>query len=466
MATQLLSTQSLPRGLMRTSFAAAIMRTFPMGGAPLFGLTSLLPEANVLAFEHGYWTKIMAFPKASIASGSAATIAGTNVTLNVTADGGGLFGSDTNGNFLIAGDLVMDDTTFEIMQVISVSLNDLGAGTIVVQRGATNTFMTDANSLLAVNNATEAKYPNLMGFPAPSAGASGIPAATGATTRAITLIQMGNAFEEASTRPTAVSLVARRASNYTQIFRNSWAVSKTLAASQVMAGDSPVAESKRDCAAFHSLAIEKSLFFGQRSLTTKNSQPYHTMDGIINVIVNNAPNNVTTLGAGAGGGTTWTDLEAGLDKPLHVSTGPQGGNVRTIFCGGLAKRGFTDIARKNSNFEIEQGSSSAPAKTQWGLEVTSLRTARGTFEIIEHPLFNAYGMNSPLAKLAVVADLAALRVGYLRRTDEALYNERGAVIDSSIDAQGGVLTTELTMEVMNPGAFAILKNINNVGLAG
>lgn len=465
MATQLLSTQSLPRGLMRNSFAAAIMRTFPMGGAPLFGLTSLLPEANVLAFEHGYWTKIMAFPKASIASGSNATIAGSNVTFTVTADGGGLFGSDTNGNFLVAGDLVMDDTTFEVMQVISVNLNDLGAGTIVVQRGATNTFMTDANTLLAVNNATEAKYPNLMGFPAPSAGASGIPAATGNTTRAITLIQMGNAFEEASTRPTAVSLVARRASNYTQIFRNSWAVSKTLAASQVMAGDSPVAESKRDCAAFHSLAIEKSLFFGQRSLTTKNNQPYHTMDGIINVIVNNAPGNVTTLGAGAGGGTTWTDMEAALDKPLHVSTGPQGGNVRTIFCGGMAKRGFTDIARKNSNYNVEQDGPSNQL-TEWGMEVTKLRTARGRFEIIEHPLFNAYGMNSPLAKLAIIADLSALRVGYLRRTAEDLYNEKGAVVDSSIDAQGGVLTTELTMEIMNPGAFGILKNINNVGLAG
>lgn len=465
MATQLLSTQSLPRGLMRTSFAAAIARMYPMGGAPLFGLTSLLPEANVVSFEHGYWTKIMSFPKATIASGSTATIAGTDVTFTVSADGGGLFGSDTNANFVVQGDLMMDDQTYEMMQVVSVSLNDLGAGTLVVRRGHSNTFMTDANHLLAVNNATEAKYPNLMGFPAPSAGASGIPAATGATTRVITLLQMGNAFEEASIRPTAVSLVARRASNYTQIFRNSWAVSRTLAASQVMAGDSPVAESKRDCAAFHSLAIEKSLFFGQKSLTTKNSQPFHTMDGIINVIVNNAAGNVTTLGAGAGGGTTWTDMEAALDKPLHVSSGPQGGNVRTIFCGGLAKRGFTDIARKNSNYNIEQDGA-ANKLTEWGLEVSTLRTARGKFEIIEHPLFNAYGMSSPLAKLAVVVDLSALRAGYLRRTTEDLYNERGAVVDSNIDAQGGVLTTEMTLEIMNPGAFAILKNINNVGLAG
>lgn len=466
MAVNLLTTQSIPRGLMRNSFAAMIARLMPMGGAPIYGITSLLPEANVLAFEHGYWTKIMQFPKVSVNTGTTATIAGSDVTLNVIADNTSNYGANTNGNNIVLGDLLMDDQTYEMMRVVAVSLNSAGAGTVTVRRGHSNTFMTDNNTLLAVNNATENLYPGVSGFPAPNATASGIPAATGNTTRAITLIQMGNAFEEASTRPASVSLVAQRASNYTHIFRNSWSVSRTLAASQLLAGDSPVAESKRDCAAFHALAIEKNLIFGQKSLTTVNNQPYHTMDGIMNVVANNAPGNITTLGAGGGGGTTWTDLEAALDKTLQVSSGPTGGNVRTIICGGLAKRGYTDIARKNSSFDIQQGNASAPTKTQWGLEVTSLRTARGTFEIIEHPLFNAYGMNSPLAKLSLVLDLAAMRVGYLRRTSEDLYNERGAVVDNGLDAQGGVLTTELTLEIMNPGAFGIIKNVNNLGLAG
>lgn len=465
MATNLITTQSIPRGLMRQSFSAMIARLMPMGGAPLFGLTSLLPEANVLSFEHGYWTKIMSFPQVKVNSGTTATVAGTDVTLNVIADNTSNFGANTNGNNIVLGDLMMDDQTYEMMRVVAVSLNAAGSGTITVRRGHGNTFITDSNTLVAVNNATENLYPGVSGFPAPTPTAAGIPATTGNTTRAITLIQMGNAFEEASTRPTAVSLVAQRTSNYTQIFRNSWAVSKTLAASQLLAGNSPVAESKRDCGAFHALAIEKNLFFGQKSLTTVNNQPLHTMDGILNVIANNAPGNVVTLGAGAGGGTTWTDLENALDKTLQVSDGPQGGNVRTIFCGGQAKRGFTDIARKNSNYNVEQDGPTNQL-TEWGMEVTRLRTARGKFEIIEHPLFNAYGMNSPLAKLSVVVDLAALRVGYLRRTTEDLYNERGAVVDSSVDAQGGVLTTELTLEIMNPGAFGLLKNINNVGLAG
>jgi hypothetical protein len=465
MATNLIATQSIPRGLMRQSFAATIARLMPMGGAPLFGLTSMIPDASVLSFEHGYWTKIMAFPKVSVASGAAATIAGDVVTLAVTADAGGVLGANTNGNFIVAGDLMVDDTTYEQFRVNSVSLNSLGAGTITLQRALSQTFMTDSNTLVAVNNVTENLYPGISAGIAPNAATSGIPAATGVTTRAIVLHHAGNAFEEASVRPTAVSLVAQRASNYTQIFRNSWAVSRTLAASQLLAGGGAVQESKLDCGAFHALSIEKSLFFGQKSLTTVNGQPYHTMDGIYNVINNNAPGNISVLGGGAGGGTTWTDLEAALDKTLQVTGDPRGGNIRTIFCGGQMKRGFTDIARKNSNYNVEQDGPSSQL-TEWGLEVTKFRTARGRFEIIEHPLFNAYGATSPLAKTGFIIDLGALRVGYLRKTQEDLYNQSGASVDNSIDAQGGVLTTEMTLEMTNPGAFGIIKNVSNVGLVG
>lgn len=465
MATNLISTQSIPRGLMRQSFAAVIARLFPQGGAPLYGLTSLIPDANVLSFEHGYWTKIMSFPKLSIASGAAATIAGNVVTLAVTADAGGVLGSDTNGNNAVIGDLFVDDTTYEMFRVNATNLASDGSGTVTLQRALSQTFATDSNTLVAVNNATDNKYPGISAGIAPNPATSGIPAATGVTTRAITLIHAGNAFEEASTRPTAVSLVARRASNYTQIFRNAWAVSRTLAVSQLLAGDGAVQESKRDCAAFHSLAIEKALFFGQKSLTTVNGQPFHTMDGLYNIINNNAPSNITTLGGDGAGGTNWTSLEAALDKTLQVNSGVNGGNIRTIFCGAQARRGFTDIARKNSNYNLEQDGAS-PMQTEWGLRIGTLQTARGTFEIVEHPLFNAFGATSPLAKTGFVVDLAALRLGYLRKTQEDLYNQNGALVDNSIDAQGGVLTTELTMEVTNPGAFGILKNISNLGVAG
>jgi len=262
----------------------------------------------------------------------------------------------------------------------------------------------------------------------------------------VNLYTVGNAFEEASTRPSAVSIVADRYVNYTQIFRNSWAVSKTVAAIPQIAGAGFVSESKQDCAALHAMAIEKSLFFGQKFMGTSKGQPLHTQEGIIARVTAAAAGNVTTLGAT----TNWTQLEAALDPTLQTVTDPKGGNIRTVFVGGTARRVIHNIARLNSTYQI------TTAETSWGLQLDTLRTPRGTFEMIEHPLFNAYGSASTWAKMAVVCDLNAFSLAYLRKTSDAGYNASGAMVDSGIDAEGGTLTTELTSVIKNPAAFGIL----------
>ena len=97
-------------------------------------------------------------------------------------------------------------------------------------------------------------------------------------------------------------------------------------------------------------------------------------------------------------------------------------------------------------------------ETSWGMQIDTIKTPRGTFEMIEHPLFNAYGNASTWSKMAVVVDLNAFAIAYLRRTEERNYNDTGTPVDSGIDAQGGTLTTELTCLIKNPAAFGILYN--------
>ena len=63
MTTQLLTTQQMPYDLMAKSFAAAITRLMPMGGAPLFGLTSMLRDKTCSSFEHGYFLTDEVFKK-------------------------------------------------------------------------------------------------------------------------------------------------------------------------------------------------------------------------------------------------------------------------------------------------------------------------------------------------------------------------------------------------------------------
>lgn len=395
MAVGLLTSASAPQNLNAISFAQAITRLMPNGTAPLFGLTSLLKDETASNIEHGYFTKTMIFPSvtltAAVADGSATTF-----TVGSTAD-------------IVPGDLLMAESTQEIVQVLTVP----STTSITVTRG--------------------------VGTVAAAAIASGVALRT-----------VGNAFEEGSVRPSAVSIIATRYVNNTQIFRNSWAVTKTAAAIPQIAGAGYVSESKQDCAALHAMAIEKALFFGQKFMGTKNGQPFHTMEGIVRRVTDAAPGNITTLGAT----TNWTQLEAALDPTLQTVTDPKGGNIRTMFVGGTARRVLHNIARLNSSYQI------TTAETAWGLQIDTIKAPRGTFEIIEHPLFNAYGASSAWAKMAVICDLNAFSMAYLRKTSDAAYNSSGALVDNGVDAEGGTLTTELTCTIKNPAAFGIIYNFS------
>jgi hypothetical protein len=393
MSVGLLTSASAPQNLNVISFAQAITRLMPNGTAPLFGLTSLLKDETASNIEHGYFSKTMIFPSAALSS---AIADGTTTTFPVA--------SNTD---IVVGDLLMAETTQEIVLVTAVPTTT----SLTVTRG--------------------------VGTVAAAAIASGVALRT-----------VGNAFEEGSTRPSAVSIIAERYVNNTQIFRNSWAVTKTAAAIPQIAGAGFVSESKQDCAALHAMAIEKALFFGQKFMGTRNGQPFHTAEGIIARVSAAAPGNITTLGST----TNWTQLEAALDPMLRTVTDPKGGNIRTVFMGGTARRVMHNIARLNSSYQV------TTMETAWGLQIDTIRTPRGVFEIIEHPLFNAYGAASVWAKMAVVCDLNAFSLAYLRKTSDAGYNASGALVDNGVDAEGGTLTTELTCTIKNPAAFGILYN--------
>ena len=392
MAIGLLSSASAPQNLNALSFAQAITRLMPNGTAPLFGLTSLLKDETASNIEHGYFSKTMIFP--SVTSSAAALAADTSITVAAYDN-------------IVPGDLLMNERTSEIVLVTALT-----SATVIAVTRAVGTV-----AAAAVN--------------------------TGDVWRTV-----GNAFEEGSVRPSAVAIIAARYVNNTQIFRNSWAVTKTAAAIPQIAGSGYVSESKQDCAALHAMAIEKALFFGQKFMGTRNGQPFHTMEGIISRVKAAASGNVTTLGAT----TNWTQFEAALDKTLETVTDPKGGNIRTMFVGGTARRVIHNIARLNSTYQITTN------ETGWGLQIDTIRTPRGTFEMIEHPLFNAYGAASTWAKMAVICDLNAFSLAYLRKTSDAGYNASGALVDNGVDAEGGTLTTELTCTIKNPAAFGVLYN--------
>lgn len=396
MPTGIFNTSQATTDSVKKSFASLITRLMPNGQAPLFGITSMLKEETAYQFEHGYFSKTMVFPKMVMSAGQ---LVGDTAFTNIT---------DTTN--VLPGMVFRNDRTGE-----NILINTVPSGTsATVTRG----FGTVAAA--AVNNADN-------------------------------WWMVGNAFEEGSLRPTSLTIAMVRITNYTQIFRNTWAITGTNQATAMIAGNGNEAESRQECAAFHAVDIEKALLFGQKFLSTKNAQPIHTMDGVVNIVTANAAGNIATLGAT----TTYTQLITALDPEFNQVTDPMGAPMRSLFVGGVARNVLHEIFRKNATYFIEG------QKTDWGLQFDTFKIPRGTFNIIEHPLFNAYGSTSTWAKMAISLDLPTFVMAYMqgRKTMNKEFNSSGSpAVDNGIDAVGGSLLTETTCLVKNPAADGVLYN--------
>ena len=138
---------------------------------------------------------------------------------------------------------------------------------------------------------------------------------------------------------------------------------------------------------------------------------------------------------------------------FNQTTDPKVANERVLFVGGKARSVLNNIGRLNSTYYMENG------ETSFGLQFATFKTSRGTFRMIEHPLFNS---NDVWAKMAVAVDLSSIGVAYLngRQTQNKEFNADGKTAqDFGIDAVGGTLTTECTMLVKNPPANAIITGL-------
>lgn len=262
------------------------------------------------------------------------------------------------------------------------------------------------------------------------------------------LYSIGNAFEQGSYRPKSRLLAVSRVINNTQIFRNSWALAHSLAVIKTIVGEGNIAESKKDCGMFHASDIERTILWGQKTQSMEDGQYFTTMNGIWNSLREQVPGNVQAAGAT----TNYTQLSALLDVGFDTITDGRSGNERVVFVGGGARTVLNDIGRKNGTYQIMDG------QTNFGLQYSTFKTARGTFRMIEHPMLNT---NADWAKTLFSVDLPSIKPMYLhdRKTQNREYNMSGSPVDDGIDAVGGTLTTELTLEITNPSANVVVTGL-------
>jgi len=397
--TGVFNTTFNPNQLNTRSFNAAILRLFPNGTAPLFALTAQTKKGRAKAATHGYFTKTFQFP--SITMGAGAAVAATT-TLTVLSTAG-----------LVAGMIFQVKASRELVKVLTIPT----ATTVTITRG----------------------YGRI---------------AAGAIGANVILSGVGNAHIEGSNRPTARGITTVYVPNFTQIFRNAWAVTDTARASLVEAGFGNVTESRKDAMLMHAGDMESTLFLGQAQMITTGTAPEHTTQGVIDAVYQYAPINIKAAAAT----TNYTQLVSMLESMFKYTSDMGNAKQRIAFVDSVALRVLNDIGRLNGVVEITS------SETTFGLSFTTIKFYKGTIRLIEHPMFNDL---DALAGTMVVIDLPAIRLAYMEGRDAKTeeYGIGGKPALQGEDSVGGSLTSEFACELVNPASCGIISGLT-AGAAG
>lgn len=406
------STANAPANLLERSFAANIARIYPNGTAPLFAYTGMAQKKFAKAIEHGYWQKRFQMLNLKLAVAIAAT--GTTSFQFVSAQG-------VLPGHLIRYSRPFSGGVYQAPEFVLVTAVNYATNTATVIRGFTGT-----TPLAAISTAAEG-------------------------------IVVGNAWPEGSSGVQPRAIIPTYNQNYTQIFRNAWRTSGTLAAVEAVVGKGNVQENKDDAMMFHAQEIEMAILFGRKHMGTDPSsgEPIHTMDGLEAMIQGANPAAIKEAGAT----TNYTQLCNLCDDVFDTkSENMKSGNKRLVVAGKTAYQVINRIGQLSGNYQLVQD------QNEFGLQFTTFKTARGEFDLIEHPLLQT---STETQKMAIITDLSSFDLLALKGRDTEIreINPGKSTDTVGADWTGGIITSEYTMECQNPWAMGIIYNLT-AGAAG
>lgn len=312
--------------------------------------------------------------------------------------------------------------------------NNAGTGTTLVLKSGTVLpksilFIESTGERMLVTATAGTSLTVQRGF----AGTS-ITAINGSTTPVGAYV-IGSAFEEASDAPQPMLTVGAPMLNYSQIFRDSWANSRSAEKINWHTGDK-VAKNKQDAIANHAKGIERALMFGAKSMFTVDGQQDSTMDGLVNMI----KTNVQTVADGKLDLNTLIDFIATLFE-YNVDGMPQ---ERVAFCGNNVISVINKLILNRGEISLSVG------QTDYGLKTNVIRTPFGDLTLLTHPMFNA----SPVWRNnLLVYHPGACTLDYM---DDAIISDS---TPPGMDGSKYTITSELTMEYTCEKTAGILSNI-------
>jgi hypothetical protein len=248
-----------------------------------------------------------------------------------------------------------------------------------------------------------------------------------------TLSIIGTSYPEGDLAAAPMSMQPGLFQNYTQIFKDSFALTRTALNTRYRTGDS-YQQDKVRCLRNHAIQMEKAFLWGVRSFGTgANGQPQRTTGGVVSFMQTNIVD--------FGGTVTEVAWDAALEKCFRY-----GSDEKLCLMGGVALNVLNGLTKNKATINV------VPLDQTFGYRLYEYGTPNGTLYLYRHPLmcmdpfFMGYG---------VVIDLPRIRYRYITQT--ALEQN---VQQNGMDARQDQFITECGLEVHHEYAHAVFKNMS------
>lgn len=403
------------------SWRQGILRLFPNGMAPLTALTSLMRSERVDDPHFHWWTKTLNTQRAAV------TGIYDDALLTTAVDDASTSG-DTRYVKLAEADAKLFRQGHTVLLRYSSDYQvDVVAKVDGVQLNGASSYLTVT---LLENDDNSTNY-----------GLSDVD---------VVLI-IGNMNPMGGTRPEAITQSPTEFENYTQIFRNSLDLSRTLIETRLRTAPA-YQEAKRDALEQHSIEMEKAFLWGIESTGNgANGKPEYTTRGLLSFIKEyGTVQDFETDPATEYDGTTW--LASGVEwlNEHFEEIFRYGGTERLALCGSGALLGIQNLVLNTGAYNI------AVREAAFGIQVVEWTTPFGMVTLKTHPLFsyettNRYAM--------VILEPANIRYKYITDTmfkPDMLWDQGGA---TGVDGKQEEYLTECGLEIHHPETSGYLNGV-------
>lgn len=259
--------------------------------------------------------------------------------------------------------------------------------------------------------------------------AFGTTAAASAADNAVLLI-VGNANEEFATKRTAKIGDPTIRTNYTQIFRTPFGISRTMDKSEVY-GKNDLAHQRMMQLIEHQKEIERGFWFGEPKEYTSGTHPRRTTGGVDYWISTNATDMGTTM--------TEAEFEAFLRTGFRY-----GSKTKWLFAAPIFLSAISFWAKDNVRV--------APTDKTFGINVQQWMTPFGMVNIV---LNNMFAETTVYGGYAYLMDIEGLAYRYMADSDTKLKTN---IQDNSADGEEDEYLTECGLEFNNEKKSAVAYN--------